>query len=69
MRCGLDNNLFSWKTHRQYFLPEIIEFAVDFLVFDVAAAVLAQGRAAHRTLQAAQVPVQVIDLCARDSSN
>lgn len=43
-------------------LPEIIQLAVDFLVFNVAAAVLAQRCSADWTLQTAQVPVQVVDL-------
>lgn len=43
-------------------LPEIIQFAIDFFVFDVAAVVLAQRCSADGTLQTSQVPVQVVDL-------
>lgn len=48
-------------------LPEIIHFAEDLLVLDVAAAVLTQRRPAHRALQAAHVPNQVVHLC-KDTS-
>lgn len=43
-------------------LPEIIHFAEDLLVLDVAAAVLTQRRPAHGALQAARVPGQVVHL-------
>lgn len=45
-----------------WLLPEVIQFAVDLLVFDVAAAVLVQRRSAHGALQTTQMPVQVIHL-------
>ena len=43
-------------------LPEVIQFAVDFFVFNVAAVVLTQRRSADWTLQTPNVPVQVVDL-------
>lgn len=41
---------------------KVVQFAEDFFVFDVTAAVLPQRRSAHGALQAAQVPVQVVHL-------
>lgn len=62
------SNLYSEKPlrderrHQICALPEIIQFAKDFFVFNVAAVVLAERRSADWTFQTTQVPVQVINL-------
>lgn len=43
-------------------LPEIIHFAEDFFVFNVAAGVSAQGSPADRASQTADMPDQIIHL-------
>ena len=44
------------------YLPEVIEFAEDLLVFDVAAHVPSQRRLADAAREAAPVPAQVVHL-------